>query len=172
LIHKETMKVTHPKKTDDKSAAGFTMMELVVTLALMGILFSFAIPAYNGVSEEMQGKRNVANMQTIRETFFHYFYRMHQQRGRVAHFPPSPDNEKKVMDDQWSSTPMDSTLSDQAPQNLFSTGELPKNANNSPFMYVTWNDTNQVTGEVMFYIKIEDIDEDSPSFGKSFTYSI
>tara|TARA_B100000959_G_scaffold160139_1_gene167770 strand:- start:158 stop:658 length:501 start_codon:yes stop_codon:yes gene_type:complete len=166
------MKVTHPKKTDDKSAAGFTMMELVVTLALMGILFSFAIPAYNGVSEEMQGKRNVANMQTIRETFFHYFYRMHQQRGRVAHFPPSPDNEKKVMDDQWSSTPMDSTLSDQAPQNLFSTGELPKNANNSPFMYVTWNDTNQVTGEVMFYIKIEDIDEDSPSFGKSFTYSI
>ena len=166
------MKVTHPKKTDDKSAAGFTMMELVVTLALMGILFSFAIPAYNGVSEEMQGKRNVANMQIIRETFFHYFYRMHQQRGRVAHFPPSPDNEKKVMDDQWSSTPMDSTLSDQAPQNLFSTGELPKNANNSPFMYVTWNDTNQVTGEVMFYIKIEDIDEDSPSFGKSFTYSI
>ncbi len=164
--------MTHPKKTDDKSTAGFTMMELVVTLALMGILFSFAIPAYNGVSEEMQGKRNVANMQTIRETFFHYFYRMHQQRGRVAHFPPSPDNEKKVMDDQWSSTPMDSTLSDQAPQNLFSTGELPKNANNSPFMYVTWNDTNQVTGEVMFYIKIEDIDEDSPSFGKSFTYSI
>jgi len=166
------MKVTHPKKTDDKSTAGFTMMELVVTLALMGILFSFAIPAYNGVSEEMQGKRNVANMHTIRETFFHYFYRMHQQRGRVAHFPPAPDNEKKVMDDQWSSTPMDSTLSDQAPKHLFSTGELPKNANNSPFMYVTWNDTNQVTGEVMFYIKIEDIDEDSPSFGKSFTYSI
>ena len=59
------MKVTHPKKTDDKSTAGFTMMELVVTLALMGILFSFAIPAYNGVSEEMQGKRNVANMHTI-----------------------------------------------------------------------------------------------------------
>ena len=50
------------------------MMELVVTLALMGVLISFAIPAYNGVSEEMQGKRNEANMQTIREAFFHYFY--------------------------------------------------------------------------------------------------
>ena len=47
------------------------MMELVVTLALMGVLISFAIPAYNGVSEEMQGKRNEANMQTIREAFFH-----------------------------------------------------------------------------------------------------
>ena len=37
----------------DTSTAGFTMMELVVTLALMGVLISFAIPAYNGVSEEM-----------------------------------------------------------------------------------------------------------------------
>ena len=72
----------------DTSTAGFTMMELVVTLALMGVLISFAIPAYNGVSEEMQGKRNEANMQTIREAFFHYFYRMHQQKGRIAHFPP------------------------------------------------------------------------------------
>ena len=154
------------------STAGFTMMELVVTLALMGVLISFAIPAYNGVSEEMQGKRNEANMQTIREAFFHYFYRMHQQKGRIAHFPPPPDNEDKVMDDDWASAPMDSTLSVQAPKNLFATGELPKNANNNPFMYETWNDTNQVTGEVMYYIKIEDIDEDSPSFGKSFTYSI
>ena len=80
----------------DTSTAGFTMMELVVTLALMGVLISFAIPAYNGVSEEMQGKRNEANMQTIREAFFHYFYRMHQQKGRIAHFPPPPDNEDKV----------------------------------------------------------------------------
>ena len=154
------------------SAAGFTMMELVVTLALMGVLISFAIPAYNGVSEEMQGKRNEANMQTIREAFFHYFYRMHQQKGRIAHFPPPPDNKDKVMDDNWANTPMDSTLSFQAPKNLFAAGELPKNANNNPFMYETWNDTNQVSGEVMYYIKIEDIDEDSPSFGKSFTYSI
>ena len=74
-----------------KTNSGFTMMELVVTLALMGVLISFAIPAYNGVSEEMQGKRNVANMQTIREAFFHYFYRMHQQKGRIAHFPPPPE---------------------------------------------------------------------------------
>jgi len=148
------------------------MMELVVTLALMGVLISFAIPAYNGVSEEMQGKRNVANMQTIREAFFHYFYRMHQQKGRIAHFPPPPDNEMKIMDVDWASTPMDSLLSPMAPKDLFATGELPKNANNNAFMYETWSDTIEMTGEIMYYIKIEDIDEDSPSFGKSFTYSI
>ena len=148
------------------------MMELVVTLALMGVLISIAIPAYNGVSEEMQGKRNVANMQTIREAFFHYFYRMHQQKGRIAHFPPPPENEMKIMDDDWANTPMDSLLSPMAPKDLFATGELPKNANNNAFLYETWNDTIEMTGEVMYYIKIEDIDEDSPSFGKSFTYSI
>ena len=99
-----------------KTNSGFTMMELVVTLALMGVLISFAIPAYNGVSEEMQGKRNVANMQTIREAFFHYFYRMHQQKGRIAHFPPPPENEMKIMDDDWANTPMDSLLSPMAPK--------------------------------------------------------
>ena len=155
-----------------RTNSGFTMMELVVTLALMGVLISFAIPAYNGVSEEMQGKRNVANMQTIREAFFHYFYRMHQQKGRIAHFPPPPENEMKIMDDDWANTPMDSLLSPMAPKDLFATGELPKNANNNAFLYETWNDTIEMTGEVMYYIKIEDIDEDSPSFGKSFTYSI
>lgn len=155
-----------------KTNSGFTMMELVVTLALMGVLISFAIPAYNGVSEEMQGKRNVANMQTIREAFFHYFYRMHQQKGRIAHFPPPPENEMKIMDDDWANTPMDSLLSPMAPKDLFAKGELPKNANNNAFLYETWNDTIEMTGEVMYYIKIEDIDEDSPSFGKSFTYSI
>ena len=154
------------------NTSGFTMMELVVTLALLGVLVSFAIPAYNGVGEEMQGKRNEANMQTVREAFFHYFYRMHQQKGRIAHFPPAPTNEESVMDEEWASTPIDSLLSPQAPKNLFASGELPVNSNGNPFMYKTWNDTIQASGEVFYYIQIEDIDEDSPSFGKSFTYSI
>ena len=147
-------------------------MELVVTIVLLGILVSASIPAYNGVTEKTQGKRNEANMQTIRETFFHYFYRMHQESGRSAHFPPAPTNETRVMDDEWAETPMDSTRSPQAPKNLFSRGEIPKNANNKPFRYETWQDTVVVTGEIRYYIKIEDIDEDSPSYEKSFTYSI
>ena len=68
---------------------GFTMTELVVTVALIGTLLSFAVPRYTTVTEEMQAERNIANMQTIREVFFHYFYRMHQQKGRISHFPPT-----------------------------------------------------------------------------------
>ncbi|HIE41941.1 MAG TPA: prepilin-type N-terminal cleavage/methylation domain-containing protein, partial [Nitrospinaceae bacterium] len=33
-----------------KNKNGFTMMELVVTLAILGILVSASIPAYNGVA--------------------------------------------------------------------------------------------------------------------------
>ena len=154
------------------TTAGFTLMELVVTLALMGILFSVAVPAYNGVSERMQEKRNVANMHIIREAFFHYFYRMHQTGGRLAHFPPTPDNEDHVMDEEWASTPMDSTLSPQAPKHLFVKGAVPFNSNRQPFMYETWNDTLPATGETRYHIRLKDIDEDSPSYEKTFTYSI
>ena len=162
------------KKLIQKMAGrdGFTLMELVVTVVLLGILVSVSIPAYNGVAEETQGKRNEANMHTIREAFFHYYYRMHQTSGRSAHFPPAPTNETRVMDDEWTSTPMDSTRSPQAPKHLFSRSEVPKNANSNPFKYETWQDTVAVTGEIRYYIKIEDIDQDSPSYEKSFTYSI
>ena len=90
---------------------------------------------------------------------------------------------------------------DEKPKDLFSKKELPKNSNNNPFKYTTWEeiptltteqpvdadgDGNQdvdengelvfesitVTGEKDYFIKIEDIDLDSPSYGKSFTYSI
>ena len=97
---------------------------------------------------------------------------MHQTRGRVAHFPPAPTNENSIMDEEWANTPMDSTLSPRAPKHLFSTFRVPKNSNNNPFKYETWRDTVDVTGEVVRYIKLEDIDDSSPSHGKSFTYSI
>jgi len=83
-----------------------------------------------------------------------------------------PTNETRVMDDEWTRTPMDSTRSPQAPKHLFSRGEVPQNANSNPFKYETWQDTVAATGEIRYYIKIEDIDLDSPSYEKSFTYSI
>ena len=62
------------------STNGFTMTELVVTVALMGTLLSLVAPKFTNVSEETQGERNIANMHTIREVFFHYFYRSMQKR--------------------------------------------------------------------------------------------
>ena len=154
------------------SINGFTMTELVVTVALMGTLLSLVAPKFTNVSEETQGERNIANMHTIREVFFHYFYRSMQRKGYVAHFPPEPSNSNKLMDDAWSNAAIDSTISLTSPNNLFSGGSVPKNSNNYPFKYTTWKDTVQYTGEIRYFIQIEDVDLDSPSYGKSFTYNI
>ena len=59
-----------------------------------------------------------------------------------------------------------------APKHLFSDGRGPLNSNHKPFAYETWQDTLPVTGGIGYYIKISDIDEDSPSYEKSFTHSI
>ena len=55
-----------------KDNDGFTMMEFVVALAIMGVLMSIAIPSYNNVAEKTQAARNLANMEVIREVFFQY----------------------------------------------------------------------------------------------------
>tara|TARA_B100000519_G_C13930371_1_gene291123 strand:+ start:61 stop:540 length:480 start_codon:yes stop_codon:yes gene_type:complete len=151
---------------------GFTMTELVVTVAMMGTLLSVVAPRFTNVSEETQGERNIANMQTIREVFFHYFYRSMQRQGYVAHFPPEPSDTDKLMDDEWAIAAIDSSISLTSPNDLFSRGTVPKNSNNNPFKYTTWKDTVQLTGEIRYFIKIEDVDMDSPSYGKSFTYNI
>ena len=143
------------------------MVELVIVLAIMGILAVTVIPMYSKLQFKTQHSRNMSNMQIIQEAFVNYFYTMYA--FGTPQYPPPPDS---LMTDEWCNTPMDSTRNLQTPNELFGTGSVPKNSNNNPFMYEAWNDTNQVTGEVMYYIKIEDIDEDSPSFGKSFTYSI
>ena len=46
------------------STNGFTMTDLVVTVALMGTLLSLVAPKFTNVSEETQGERNIANMHT------------------------------------------------------------------------------------------------------------
>ena len=81
-----------------------------------------------------------------------------QRKGYVAHFPPAPTNTGGLMDDEWSRAAIDSSISLTSPNNLFSRGEVPKNANNNPFKYSTWSDTVQYTGEIRYFIKIEDSD--------------
>ena len=74
------------------------------------------------------------------------------------------------MDEEWASTSW-TPQEYKAPKNLFQMVSF-INSNNFPFSYETWSDTLFSSGEVSQYIKIEDIDEDSPTFGKSFIHSI
>jgi len=90
-----------------KQKKGFTLNELVVTISLLGILASTAIPRLSSVQSQTQKDINVTNINVIRETFFHYYYRQHMAGN--PHFPPSPIGGDHLMDEAWANTPIDST---------------------------------------------------------------
>ena len=66
---------------------------------------------------------------------------------------------------------MDSTKSSKTPNDLFGTGEVPKNSNNNPFLYRSWIETKS-DGRQDRIIMIKDTDPDSPSYGEDETVII
>ena len=149
---------------------GYTMIELVMALAILGTLIGTAMPMYSRLTEQVQADRNRANMNIIRETFFHYFYRTHMAGD--PHFPTTPDNNGFLMDSTWTSTTIDSLMGPGiTPNSLFSGSKVPNNSKYNPFYYRTYNDTLS-TGEMRYFIILKDTDIESPSYQESFTHSI
>ena len=153
-----------------KKNCGFTMMEFVVTIAIIGTLISVALPSYHSTNLLVREMTSIASMNLIREPFFQYFYRMHLEVN--PHFPPTPVNSDTLMTEYWGSSPIDTSISPVTRAELFSDGKVPTNANNNPFKYKTWEEVDEITGEIRYYIQISDNDTESAAFGKSFTHSI
>jgi len=149
-----------------KSRSGVTMVELVIVLAIMGILAVTVIPMYSKLQAKSQKNRNNTNMQIIQEAFVNYYY--YTYSIGTPHYPPAPDS---LMTDEWSNTPMDSTINLQTPNELFGTGSVPKNSNNIPFMYKSWIDT-EIDGRQKRRILIKDTDPDSPSYEDFLLFTI
>ena len=152
-----------------KNQNGFTLNELVVTISILGIIAGTAIPRFSKVQYQTQKDTNVTNMNVIRETFFQYYYRNHMAGN--PHFPPSPTDGDHLMDEEWAHAPIDSTISNLAPKDLFSTGHVPINSQDNPFYYETTYEL-QSDGTMKHSITLKDTDPDSPSFNQSYTYSI
>ncbi len=156
-----------------KSSKGFTIAEFVVTIALMGTMMSVVLPSFDSITLNMQASQNKTNMDMIRQVFFGYFYDTHMKG--VAHLPPSPNNEEGLMDEEWANEIISNDMMPTTPNELFSAGEIPTNANGHPFAYETWTDTTFLGSDGMkvdYYVRITDVDEDSPSFEVSFTSAI
>ncbi len=153
-----------------KDKRGFTMMEFVVTIAIIGTLISVALPSYHSTNLLVREKTSIASMNLIKEAFFQYFYRMHIKGD--PHFPSTPTNDDNLMDESWCTSPINEDISEATPEDLFSDGKVPTNANNNPFTYRTWQETAESTGEIRHFIEITDNDTESAAFGKSFTHSI
>jgi prepilin-type N-terminal cleavage/methylation domain-containing protein len=149
-----------------KSKSGVTMVELVIVLAIMGILAVTIIPMYSKLQAKTQRARNKSNMMIIQEAFVNYYYTMYA--SGTPQYPPPPDS---LMTDQWCETPMDSTINLQTPNELFGTGSVPKNSNNLPFMYQSWIDTES-DGRQKRKILIKDTDPDSPSHDEFLLFTI
>ena len=149
-----------------KSNSGVTMVELVIVLAIMGILAVTIIPMYSKLQAKTQRARNKSNMMIIQEAFVNHYYTMYA--SGTPQYPPPPDS---LMTDEWCETPMDSTINLQTPNELFGTGSVPKNSNNLPFMYQSWIDTES-DGRQKRKILIKDTDPDSPSHEEFLLFTI
>ena len=73
-----------------KNSAGFTLVELIVTITLVGILVGSLVPTFNSLTNRTQRQVNLSNMEIIKNTFMQYFYEGHMSGN--PHFPPEPEN--------------------------------------------------------------------------------
>ena len=93
-----------------KNSAGFTLVELVVTIALVGILLGTAIPTFFRTVNETQAQVNISNMGIIKDTFMQYYYEKHMTGN--PHFPQVPAD--SLMGDTYRQTQLEDgrTLAD------------------------------------------------------------
>ena len=150
-----------------KSNSGVTMIELVIVLAIMGILAVTVVPMFSQLQHKSQVSRNLSNMKIIQEAFLNHYYSTYALGAPQV--PPPPED--SLMTDAWCNTPMDSSINFKTPNELFGTGEIPKNSNHVPFVYRSWIDT-EIDGRQKRKILIRDSDPDSPSYGESLLFTI
>ena len=133
-----------------KNSAGFTLVELIVTIVLVGILVGTAVPTFNRMVNETQSQTNISNMVIIKNVFMQYYYDNHMSGN--PHFPQVPSD--SLLNNSYCKI----KLSDgRTPNDLFS-GDLPNNINDKPFTYY-WDDDSTTKR-----IVIKDDDLDSPSY--------
>ena len=139
-----------------KNSAGFTLVELVVTIVLVGIMLGTAIPTFYKTINETQSQVNISNMGIIKDTFMQYYYDNHMSGN--PHFPQTPT------DSLMNSTYRQTQLQDgRTPDMLFS-GDLPYNTNQKPYIYYWESDT--LNGHITKRIIIKDTDPNSPSYNE------
>jgi len=164
------MKKKETEKMYTNKSSGFTLIELVVAVSLIGILLGGGFVRYSKVTRNAQKERNRANMVIIQKTFFQYFYRMHLNGN--PHFPPTPENETTLMDTSWCTAVIDSNMALTTPNDLFANKIVPTNNMGNPFSYESFIEPDTIMGGIMYSIEISDIDPDSPTRDEVYRFSI
>lgn len=129
--------------------AAFTLIELIVTVAIIGILAMTAAPYYSQYTQQAKITRSQTDLEKIKQAFYNHYYEMLIAGHRE--FPPAPAD--SAMTSSWANSP--SLYGGSTPASLFSEGRLPMNPFGNPYLYIVLNDAGGRVGG--FFLKDPDI---------------
>ncbi len=123
--------------TTHRQRRGFTLLEMVITVSIIGILAALVAPTY--LENQAQAKFVVSksNLLTIKTAFSNYFFRS-VFAGRGGEYVPEPGDNNITT--SWAAS---TTLYDGSTvQELFSGHEIIYNPNGNPYQYFILPDTS------------------------------
>lgn len=129
--------------------AGFTLVELIVTVAIIGILALTAAPHYSKYTQQARVTRSETDLEKIKQAFYNHYYDTLIAGHRE--FPPAPAD--SVMDASWAGT--SSLHGGASPASLFAEGRIPTNPFGNPYLYIVLKNENGKVGG--FFLKDPDI---------------
>lgn len=112
-----------------KSKGGFSLVELIVTVAIIGMLAVTAVPVYSEFSAKAKIAKSQADLESIRTAFMNHYY--NSMMSGHPEFPEPPAD--SVMTLTWANA---TTLFDgRKVASLFSEGKIATNPMKNYFKY-------------------------------------
>jgi len=115
---------------------GFTLVELVITTVIMGMLAAVTIPTYKKLTAKSQVASSEADLEAIKKAFINYYYESMLSGNRE--FPPGNSGDN-TLDTAWGNLKL---YNKNNASTLFSEGEVPSNPKKHFYVYSRLTDAS------------------------------
>lgn len=119
------------------ATSGMTLLELVVSVAIIAILASMGVATYTELQYEAKVKTSLSNAIQIEQAFINHFYNSVMDY-EAKEFPPEPLDNKMTQD--WADGVV--LYNGRSVSDLFSGGRILYNSFGNPFLYERLTATN------------------------------